>query len=59
MFDVVDGFVVSLPVADYYSLQNGRIEGQGVAVDVEAGSENALDVALKLVGQELSSVIAK
>ena len=32
MFDVADGFVVSLPVADYHSLAHGRIEGAGVPV---------------------------
>lgn len=48
MFDVADGFVVSLPVADYYSIANGRIEGIGVPVDIEADPERALDVALEL-----------
>jgi hypothetical protein len=45
MFDVVDGFIVSLPVADYYSIAHGRIEGQGVPVDVESGSSEALQTA--------------
>lgn len=51
MFDVGDGFVVSLPVADYYSLTNGRIEGVGVPVDVEADSGDALAVARRLAAQ--------
>lgn len=49
MFDVGDGFLVSLPVADYYSFENGRIEGNGVPVDVEAESAEALDVTRKLI----------
>ncbi len=47
MFDVADGFIVSLPVADYYSVANGRIEGVGVPVDIEADPEQALDVAME------------
>ena len=45
-FDAAEGFIVILPVADYVSIANGRIEGEGVAVDVEIGSESALDRAL-------------
>ena len=48
MFDVADGFIVSLPVADYYSVAHGRIEGVGVPVDIEAEPEHALDVAMEL-----------
>lgn len=48
MFDVADGFIVSLPVADYYSVSNGRIEGVGVPVDVVAEPEKALIVARQL-----------
>ena len=48
MFDVADGFIVSLPVADYYSLAKGRIEGVGVSVDVPATSDEALQVAIEL-----------
>lgn len=48
MFDVADGFVVSLPVADYYSLAHGRIEGAGVPVDIEVDPAAALDMALEL-----------
>lgn len=45
MFDVGEGFLVSLPVADYYSMKHGRIEGHGVPVDIECDPEAALDVA--------------
>lgn len=49
MFDVGEGFVVSLPVADYYSFKHGRIEGQGVPVDVKAEPDAAADVARGLI----------
>jgi C-terminal processing protease CtpA/Prc len=49
MFDVGEGFLVSLPVADYYSFKYGRIEGKGVPVDVETDSASALDVTRKLI----------
>ena len=48
MFDVRDGFMVSLPVADYYSIAHGRIEGAGVPVDIEADPDQALAVAKEL-----------
>jgi len=51
MFDVADGFIVSLPVADYYSVANGRIEGAGVPVDIATGSDEALDKARQLAFQ--------
>jgi carboxyl-terminal processing protease len=55
MFDVADGFIVSLPVADYRSMTHGRIEGHGVDVDVPAASEDALDVAKRLAEVAASS----
>jgi hypothetical protein len=51
LFDVTDGFIVSLPVADYYSIEHGRIEAVGVPVDVEASSAAALDVAREMVSR--------
>ena len=45
-FDVAENFSVSLPVADYYSLAHGRIEGNGVPVDIEA--DDAMAVAKQL-----------
>ncbi|MGI9222819.1 MAG: S41 family peptidase [Woeseiaceae bacterium] len=48
MFDIGGGFLVSLPVADYYSFKNGRIEGTGVAVDIESDPEQALAVAIQM-----------
>ncbi len=48
MFDLNQGFVVAVPVADYYSLANGRIEGNGVAVDVPVEPEFALERAKQM-----------
>ncbi len=50
-FDVGDGFVVSLPVADYYSVRHGRIEGVGVPVDVRVASGQAMEKAESLIKQ--------
>ena len=49
MFDVGGGFLISLPVADYYSFKHGRIEGNGIPVDVETDPASALDVARELI----------
>lgn len=54
MFDLVDGFIVSLPVADYVSMANGRIEGVGVPVHVAAESGGALEVARALAQKHVS-----
>ena len=48
MFDLNQGFVVAVPVADYYSFTNGRIEGNGVAVDVPVEPELALERAKQI-----------
>lgn len=47
IFDVPGGFHLSLPIADYYSAINGRIEGVGVKPDVETDATDALNVALQ------------
>jgi carboxyl-terminal processing protease len=44
IYDVPGGFHLSLPIADYYSAENGRIEGVGVAPDIE--TDAAMDTAL-------------
>jgi hypothetical protein len=54
MFDVAGGFIVSLPVADYYSMSHGRIEGVGVTADIPARSEDALTVARQLAREAIS-----
>ena len=48
MFDIGEGFLVSVPVADYYSFANGRIEGAGVAVDIESDPDQALTLAKQM-----------
>lgn len=53
-FDTTENFVVVLPVADYYSMSRGRIEGMGIDVDVQAASAEALDVAKNLARQSLT-----
>ncbi len=45
MFDVPGGFHLSLPIADYYSLAAGRIEGAGVRPDIPAPAADAMDIA--------------
>ena len=45
-FDVVGGYHLYLPVADYLSHFSGRIEGRGLIPDVPTSAETALDVAL-------------
>lgn len=47
IFDVPGGFHLSLPVADYFSIHNGRIEGAGIKPDIAATAADALTVALQ------------
>lgn len=47
IYDIPGGFHLSLPIADYYSAANGRIEGVGIRPDIETDAANALEVALK------------
>jgi C-terminal processing protease CtpA/Prc len=46
MYDVPGGFQLSLPIADYYSLASGRIEGDGVEPDIAVAADEALAAAL-------------
>lgn len=46
MYDLPEGLQLSLPIADYYSLANGRIEGAGVSPDIATPAADALDAAL-------------
>jgi len=45
-YDIPGGFQLRLPIADYYSIVNGRIEGVGIEPDIETDAAGALDVAL-------------
>jgi len=47
IYDIPGGFHLSLPIADYYSVVNGRIEGVGIKPDIETDAADALDFALK------------
>lgn len=48
-FDLSDGFVISLPVADYYSMQHGRIESNGVEVNHAVHPDQALEYAKSMI----------
>ena len=47
IYDIPGGFHLSLPIADYYSVVNGRIEGVGIEPDIETDAADALEVALE------------
>lgn len=51
LYDLPDGYLLSLPIADYYSMANGRIEGHGVIPDVATDAAGAMDTALGLARQ--------
>jgi C-terminal processing protease CtpA/Prc len=46
-FDMPHGLQLLLPIADYYSLASGRIEGNGLAPDIPVPASDALEVALR------------
>ena len=47
-FDLDGGYLLFLPIADYYSLYSGRIAGNPVEPDVPVDAEQALERALEL-----------
>ena len=49
IFDIPGGFHLSLPIADYYSVANGRIEGVGIEPDIAVDAAHALDTALEIL----------
>lgn len=51
MFDLSEGFQLSLPIADYVSTANGRLEGAGVQPDVAVPAEGAQETALGLAAR--------
>ena len=60
MFDLPDGFQLSLPIADYYSTRIGRIEGKGVEPKIEIDQSVALELAKSLInGEKLEEVLPK
>jgi C-terminal processing protease CtpA/Prc len=50
IFDVPGGFHLSLPIADYYAIGLGRVEGNGINPDVATSAAQALAVALSMLG---------
>ena len=48
-FDVGNGWWLILPVADYYTAEGKRLEGQGVQPDHPSASDQALETALGLI----------
>ena len=54
MYDLPGGLQLSLPIADYYSLAHGRIEGRGVQPAVEVPAADAMSHALEVVAPYLS-----
>lgn len=46
LFDIPGGFHLRVPIADYFSIKNGRLEGFGVTPDITASADQALAVAL-------------
>jgi C-terminal processing protease CtpA/Prc len=49
MYDMPQGLQLSLPIADYYSVKAGRIEGAGVSPDIVVPAPEAMDVAMKTI----------
>ena len=47
IYDLPQGLLLSLPIADYYAFHSGRIEGTGVTPDVRADAESAMAIALE------------
>tara|TARA_R110000744_G_scaffold125730_6_gene231553 strand:- start:41272 stop:42294 length:1023 start_codon:yes stop_codon:yes gene_type:complete len=51
LYDLPGGYQLALPIADYYSMTNGRIEGHGVVPDIAIEAAAAMDTALTLARQ--------
>ena len=49
MYDLPNGFQLSLPIAEYYSTRMGRIEGKGVKPDIATNQSVAMDLAFSLI----------
>lgn len=55
-FDIPGGFHLMVPIADYFSIENGRIEGVGVTPDISVNADQALDAALVEISGSGSSI---
>ena len=51
-FDIPGRMHLYVPIADYYSSQNGRIEGTGVTPNIMSPAKDALNVALEIISKE-------
>ncbi|GGK31655.1 hypothetical protein GCM10007962_27570 [Yeosuana aromativorans] len=49
MYDLPYGFQLSLPIAEYYSIRIGKIEGKGVKPDISIDQSVAMDLAILLI----------
>ena len=59
MFDLPQGFQLSLPIAEYYSTRIGKIEGKGVEPDITIDQSVAMDLALSLIkGEKTEDALA-
>lgn len=47
LFDIAGGFHLRVPIADYFSIRKGRLEGVGVTPDIPVRADRALEFALK------------
>ncbi len=60
MYDLPHGFQLSLPIAEYYSIRMGRIEGKGVEPDISIDQSAAMDLAISLIkGDKLEDALTK
>ncbi len=60
MFDLPNGFQLSLPIAEYYSTRMGRIEGKGVEPDITIDQSVAMEVAMSLIrGETVEDAVEK
>lgn len=60
MFDLPYNYQIALPIAEYYSFNGGRIEGEGVTPDMEINQALALDLATALAnGTPKEEALAK
>jgi len=52
MYELPGDLHLALPIADYYSFANGRIEGAGVSPHIAVPADAALDTALAALARE-------
>jgi carboxyl-terminal processing protease len=50
-YDVPNGMQLYVPIADYYSINTGRLEGNPIQPDIEVNADEAMEVALSLASK--------